>query len=97
MQQDARFGALGPHLRRTIVGGESERRLERVRRFTAVAAELGQAPAPLAIAWCLRNPHVSSVILGASRAEQLLQNLQALELSERIGEAEWRRIEAAIG
>ncbi|TWI06297.1 voltage-dependent potassium channel beta subunit [Luteimonas cucumeris] len=92
--EDGRFGALGPHLRRTIVGTESERRLERARRFSALAKSLGVAPAPLAIAWCLRNPHVSSVILGASHVGQLLQNLEALELAERFDEAVWRRIEA---
>ncbi|MGO4776756.1 aldo/keto reductase [Lysobacter sp. 2RAB21] len=54
-------------------------------------------PAPLAIAWCLRNPHVSSVILGASRTEQLLQNLEALELAERVDEGGWQRVEAAVG
>ncbi len=37
-------------------------------------------PAELAIAWCLRNPNVSSVILGASRVAQLEENLKALEL-----------------
>lgn len=94
--EDGRFGALGPRLRRNIVGSESERRLFRVRRFTAVAADLGAAPAPLAIAWCLRNPHVSSVILGASRVPQLLQNLEALDLLTRIGEGDWDRVEAAI-
>ena len=97
VSEDGRFGALGPHLRRAIVGGEGERRLERARRFTGVAAELGSAPAPLAIAWCLRNPHVSSVILGASRVEQLLQNLGALELAERIDESGWQRVRAAAG
>lgn len=94
--EDARFGALGPHLRQTVLGGESERRLVRARRFTEVASELGITPAPLAIAWCLRNPHVSSVILGASRSEQLLQNLQALDLSARVSENDWQRIEAAV-
>lgn len=84
-------------LQRTVLGTESERRVERARRFKALAEELGVAPAPLAIAWCLRNPHVSSVILGASRPEQLLQNLQALDLSERMGEADWQRVEAATG
>ena len=54
------------------------------------------APAPLAIAWCLRNPHVSSVILGASRPEQLLQNLEALELAQRVQEGDWQRVEAAV-
>lgn len=83
-------------LQRDVLGDSNARRLARARRFTAVAAELGVAPAPLAIAWCLRNPHVSSVILGATRIEQLLQNLQALELGGRMGEAEWSRVEAAV-
>ncbi|MGQ4584347.1 aldo/keto reductase [Lysobacter sp. F60174L2] len=95
VREDARFGALGPHLRKTIVGTESERRLQRTRKFTALADSLGVAPAPLAIAWCLRNPHVSSVILGASRPEQLLQNLGALELVEQLDEACWHKVRAA--
>ena len=82
-------------LQRGVLGTSEDRRIERARRFTAVAAALDVASAPLAIAWCLRNPHVSSVILGASRPEQLLQNLQALELAGRIGEADWQRIESA--
>ncbi|HRN62986.1 MAG TPA: aldo/keto reductase [Luteimonas sp.] len=70
-------------------------KLERARRFTALAAELGVAPAPLAIAWCLANPHVSTVILGASRPAQLLENLDALALSKRFDDTVWRRLEAA--
>lgn len=94
---EARLGREGlGWLQRTVLGGEGER-VERARRFVALAAELGMASAPLAIAWCLRNPHVSSVILGASRPEQLVQNLEALELAQRIGEGDWQRVEAAVG
>lgn len=96
MPGDARLGREGlGWLKRIVVGSEEERRVERARRYAAVAAELDLPPAALAIAWCLRNPHVSSVILGASRVEQLLQNLVALQLGERLGEAEWQRVEAA--
>ena len=91
---DARLGQEG-WLQRIVFGSSDERRLERAQAFTALAAELGAPPATLAIAWCLRNPHVSSVILGASRPEQLLQNLSALEWVDRLGEADWRRLEAA--
>ena len=52
-------------------------------------------PSALAIAWCLRNPRVSSVILGASHVAQLEQNLGAVELAERGDAALWERIEAA--
>ena len=83
-------------LQRGVLGAADERRVARARRFTVVAAELGVAPAPLAIAWCLRNPHVSSVILGASRVGQLLQNLTALDVGQAMSEADWQRVEAAV-
>lgn len=79
-------------LRETVLGEPDQRRIERARQFTALADELGVAPAPLAIAWCLRNPHVSSVILGASRVEQLVENLQAVEVLGQLDEACWQRI-----
>ncbi|MFC5570032.1 aldo/keto reductase [Lysobacter yangpyeongensis] len=82
-------------LKRLVVGDDEAHRLERAARFAAAAREMGHAPATLAIAWCLRNPHVSSVILGASRVEQLLQNLQALALYQSLDEAAWARVEAA--
>jgi voltage-dependent potassium channel beta subunit len=62
---------------------ESERgqaRLQRVAHLGPIAKELGTTPSKLAIAWCLLNPNVSTVILGASRPEQLEENLQAAEL-----------------
>lgn len=82
-------------LERIVVGDQALDHHGRARRFAALAAELGVAPAPLAIAWCLRNPHVSTVLLGASRVSQLLENLAALELAGQVDEAAWRRIEAA--
>ena len=82
-------------LQRNLQGDEGARRLERARRFAAIARELGVDPAPLAIAWCLRNPKVSTVILGASRIEQLRQNLGAAALVQRFDAETWRRVEAA--
>ena len=94
--EGARLGQEGyDWLQRWVFGDADARRVERARRFTDLAKELGIAPAPLAIAWCLRNPHVSTVLLGATRPEQLLQNLQALELVERLEESAWARVEAA--
>ena len=82
-------------LQRLVVGNSEERRLQRAQRFVQVATQLGEKPAPLAIAWCLRNPHVSTVMLGASRTSQLLENLGALELMQRYDESVWARLEAA--
>lgn len=93
---DTRLGYDGNEdLQKMILGNGADRKIERARRFTALAAEVGAAPAPLAIAWCLRNPYVSSVITGASRVSQLLENLTAVELAQRHEEAFWERLSAA--
>ncbi|WP_397607191.1 potassium channel beta subunit family protein [Silanimonas sp.] len=84
-------------LQKKVQGEEGAATLARVRRFTALAAELGVDPAPLAIAWCLSNPRVSSVILGATKPEQLAQNLRALEVLPTIDAATKARIDAAVG
>ena len=71
-------------------------RIEALRRFSALAADLAVAPSTLAIAWCLRNPNVSTVMLGASKLAQLLQNFGALDVWQRFDDATWRRIEASL-
>lgn len=48
-----------------------------------VAADIGATLAQFALAWCLQNPRVSSVITGASRVEQLQENLRAVELADK--------------
>ncbi len=83
-------------LREEVLGSPQARRLERARRFVAVAGALGERPAVLAIAWCLRNPRVTSVILGASHVEQLRENLAALDVLGRIDEGGWRQVEQAV-
>lgn len=83
-------------LQEGVLGDAASLRLSRAREFSALASELGVQPAPLAIAWCLRNPRVSSVILGASRVAQLEQNLQALSLAERMDGDQWARVEASM-
>jgi voltage-dependent potassium channel beta subunit len=68
----------------------------KVRKLAAVADDLGCSLAQLSIAWCLRNPHVSSVITGASRVEQVHENLAALDLLDRLDDEAGARIEAAV-
>ena len=72
-------------------------RIDRLRGYSALAQELGVAPGTLAIAWCLRNPNVSTVMLGASKLSQLLQNFEALEVSQRFDDATWQRVTASLG
>jgi L-glyceraldehyde 3-phosphate reductase len=57
----------------------SERNLERVRALNEIAAGRGQSLAQLALAWTLRDPRITSTLIGASSVEQLDQNLGALE------------------
>ena len=79
-----------------VLGDAASRRLPRARAFTTLAVGFGVTPAALAIAWCLRNPQVSSVILGASRVSQLLQNLEALALDQRLDDGQWQQVDAAM-
>ncbi len=62
----------------------SEERLGRVRELGAVAKDLGTSLATLAIAWCLANPNVSTVILGATKESQLKENLEALDVLPKL-------------
>jgi len=64
-----------------------------VTKLAAVAQRLGTSLPCLAIAWCLKNPHVSTVILGASKPEQLEENLGALAVVDRLTPAVMREIE----
>ncbi len=68
----------------------------RVRALGEIARELGVSLAQLSIAWCASNPHVSTVITGASRVEQVRENLAALEVIERITPDVRSRIEAIV-
>ncbi len=70
----------------------SEANLTHVRALSAMAAERGQTMAQLAIAWALRDPRVSSVVLGASSVAQLDDNLAALE-HPNFTDEELRRID----
>jgi len=58
-------------------------RLAKVRALEPLAQQMGATMAQFSLAWCLQNPSVSSVIVGASRVEQLQQNLRALQFVDR--------------
>jgi voltage-dependent potassium channel beta subunit len=64
-------------LRDTLTAPETNAKVPTLLR---TANELGCSPAQLAIAWCVANPHVSTVITGASRVEQIEENLRALDV-----------------
>lgn len=68
----------------------------KVAALKVVADDLGCTLAQLAIAWCARNPRVSSVITGASRVSQVHENLRALEVLGRLDSAAMARIDEAL-
>jgi voltage-dependent potassium channel beta subunit len=75
---------------------EDSRSNEKVRALKAIADDLGCPLAQLAIAWCACNPNASTVITGASRVEQLKENLRSLDMLERLDdEVMWRINEVA--
>ncbi len=67
-------------------------KIEKVKKLQLVAAECDCSSSQLAIAWCLKNPRVSSVILGATSLEQLEHNLGALSVKEQMSEEMFRKI-----
>ena len=58
--------------------------IEKVIKLVPIAENLGMTIAQLAIAWCLKNPHVSSVITGASKPQQVSENMQAVDLQAKL-------------
>ena len=63
-----------------IDSDRGQERMKRVSKYIEIANEYNLNPSKLAIAWCLLNKHVSTVILGASKLEQLIENLSSTEL-----------------
>lgn len=68
-----------------------------VGKLEQVAAKLGYSVSQLALAWCLKNPNVSTVITGASKAEQVHQNLKALEVVPLLTDEVMAEIETILG
>jgi voltage-dependent potassium channel beta subunit len=74
-----------------------EGRIPKVRKLAKVADELGCTTAQLALAWCLKNPHVSTVITGASRKAQVIENMKAISFVDTITPDVMQRIDAILG
>ena len=75
-------------------GGKA--RLVKVKALAKLAAETGMPVHHLALLWCLQNPHVSTVILGASRKSQLQDNLSALDAKSKMTPEVMAAIEAIV-
>ncbi len=68
--------------------------IDKVKQLEPIAKELGVTRAQLALAWCLKNPNVSTVITGATKPEQVTENMKALGVVEKLSPELMKRIEA---
>lgn len=83
-------------LKKQLQSEEGQQQLQKVRELTGVAADLGTTMPRLAIAWTLKNPHVSTTITGASRIEQIHDNMKALEIVDDLTPDVMARIEGIL-
>ena len=74
-----------------------EDKLAKVRALQPIAKELGCTLSQLSLAWVLKNPNVSTVITGASRAEQLHENLRATDIAPKLTPEVMKRIDDTLG
>jgi aryl-alcohol dehydrogenase-like predicted oxidoreductase len=74
-----------------------QKRIEIVRKLEPVAADLGCTLAQFAIAWCAKNPHVSTVITGASRASQVVENMKAMDVVPKLTGEIMARVDEIVG
>jgi len=83
-------------LKELIVGEHNAWKHEKVKRLKTVADELGVSISRLSIAWVLKNPNVSTAILGASKLDQLKETLQSLEVVPMLTPEIMERIEGIM-
>jgi voltage-dependent potassium channel beta subunit len=72
-------------------------RVEKTKRLQPLADDLGCSMAQMALAWCLKNPNVSTVITGASRREQVIENMKALEVVPKLTPDVLEQIDGILG
>lgn len=71
-------------------------RLEKVKKIKIIADELGVSLPKIALAWCLKNPNVSTVILGASKVSQLKENLEAIDVLPLLSKEVMEKLEEIL-
>jgi voltage-dependent potassium channel beta subunit len=70
-----------------------ESNIKKVKKLTELAGKLGVTTAALSIAWCIKNPHVTTAILGATKKQQLVDNLKAVDAVAKLTTEVMEKIE----
>jgi len=89
--EDSRFGkateAYVTDMRDELLSDQGKIKIEKVKKMTVIADRLGVKPSQLALAWCLKQPYVSTVIMGATKTSQLSDNLASLQVFQKLDAA----------
>ncbi|KKY16943.1 putative voltage-gated potassium channel beta-2 subunit [Diplodia seriata] len=97
--EDSRFANNKAFFENTIKSlkePEGQAKIEKVKKLTAVAERLGGSTTQLALAWAAKNPNVSTVILGATKVEQIHDNCKALKLLDKLTPEVMEEIETIL-
>lgn len=93
---DSRFATISKDDASKFETSETKAQIEKVRGLTKIAEKLGGSMASLALAWTIKNPHVSVAILGATKASQITENVKCLELLPKMSEDVMKEIEEVL-
>ncbi|KAL5116941.1 hypothetical protein ACEQ8H_005159 [Pleosporales sp. CAS-2024a] len=98
--EDSRFATNTDFFKDKIAALKSEEgqsKINKVKELTKIAEELGCNTTQLALAWCAKNPNVSTVILGATKPEQIVDNCGALKVLPKLTDDVMKKIEGILG
>jgi len=95
--EDSRLALPGYEwLKEILLSEEGLKNIEKVKQLTKIAEELGISMSSLALAWAVKNPNVSTVITGASKPEQVKENMKVLDYVSLLTEDVMERIEKIL-
>ncbi|KAI1082095.1 Aldo/keto reductase [Whalleya microplaca] len=92
-----KHGGLFDDTVKSLQSEEGKAKIEKVKKLTVIAGRLGATTASLALAWVLKNPNVSTVLLGATKIEQIEDNVKAVKLLEKLTPDVVEEIEKILG
>ncbi|KAG9244851.1 putative voltage-gated potassium channel subunit beta [Calycina marina] len=94
--EDSRYGKISKAEASKFETQNTKAQIEKVRSLTKVAEKLGGSVGSLALAWLIKNPHMSCAILGATKAEQITENVKCLELLPKLTDEVMEDIEKIL-
>jgi voltage-dependent potassium channel beta subunit len=84
-------------LREGFEDEKAKQKIVKVQRLVPIAENLGMTIAQMALAWCLKNPNVSTVITGASKPQQVSENMKSLDFTAKLTPDIMEQIESVLG